>query len=1019
MQIYRQIAVALCILVCSFGFAKDSKSKAKGTASTSNAKTSTFDSSQLVRKSETVQIQSSSSEAKKKKLSIDLTNKEDPKKLEVQIKALNLIIKSEKDRDKKIGLYLRKSYLHVSAAKMLGMSRSKTNTITAREKYHLDESRKILNFLLKSINNDKRTLSTIYNILGLVEYESDRHDKTVENFIKSIEYDAKNSQAEVMSMFIAEYYFDHDQFQKSIDFYNKLYNQMSPYQKALADYKTAWANINLKDFSKAESLFVKVINNNYDKPITEDSYKDLAFIITQKNDEFYSIEKSKQLFNDKSLRAKFLYYNLLFFLQQSKNNPREALFKEIFAIQEDNYERTKIYILKVAFEKRDYPSSQVYYAVLNVNKHLSSMPIEAAQKFVAVDAKQFEEDNEIIIRQFVDAYSGRLKLQEHLAKLQISKMLIDLIAVQLKWFPQSQHFLVFYNLWIDTCVDTKNSKCLLDLEKDLQGRLSERAEMKMALRRIQLEILSLYDDAAQKDPATHEKAFYFRLKEYEASYPNDPQQLKIDKKILSIDFKNKNFQESMVRAEKIYKLEKNAQNLEKLFLTLFELSKYKEIATHPDVDLYKTKEINDIRREVSLKLAQDSSKNGQFEDYQKNVKVYMSTSPSLDKMVIVQCDYLNQLLTLQKYDLFVKEWQSMPPELVQRKEINSVLANAHAQVLNNGYYTGIDALKIYRGDQELKFQTLLYRMSLKDKWTNEDKAVFDSLSEPRQAYVYNLMAVTDASNTLSLLGKKKHLSEVEKKVLKLSLILSKRDDHFMLSEAEMKTYKDYVTADHWFDKEAPIEKVVRNIDFPKPEMKPAQYNNLVEVRVKDVKLIRQKAIKKLPDLTKTQKTRVLKGLLQNENNMAAAILAAPAPNGLTPEQLQEYKAGLEELSKEYSNQALEFQKALHEIEGQDLKDDEASKAEQLQEIKTSQWSMPSVDQSDKAVKIFEKVSPVAALIYIDHELEAKKLTVENYLTIRAGLFLRIENTPAMRRLIRDEFMAQQQQGLIEKWKKLK
>lgn len=1018
MQICRPVIYLITLIAFSYSLAKSLSQKSS--AVNDSSKTSAFDSSTLVRANdESAKLSSSNENAKKKKLTIDLTSKEDPKKLDVQIKALNLIIKTERDRSKKVSLYLRKSYLHVSVAKMLGIKRNKDNVMSVTEKFHLDEARKILTFLLKSVNNDRKTLSTIYNILGLVEYESDNHAKTIENFIKSIDYDQKNAQSEVMTMYVAEYYFDNDDYERAIRFYNRLYSQMSPYQKALADYKTAWCYINLKDYARAEALFVKVIRNNYDKPIAEDSYKDLAFIITQKNDEQYSIDKSKELFSEKSIRAKFLYYNLLFFLQQSKNNPRELLFAETFAIQDDEYERIKVFVLKVAFEKKDYPNTSVYNAVLSVHKYMSTLKKEVLKKFLTSDSKQFEQDNEIIIRQFVDAYAGRLKVQEPLSKAELSKMLIELISIQLKWFPESQHFLVFYNLWVDTCVDTKNSKCLLDLEKDLLKRLSEKVEMKLALRRVQLEVLSLYDEAAQKDPAKHEKAFYFRLQDYEKNYPTDPQILKIDKKILSIDFKNKNFKEALSRSEKIYAAENNAQNLEKLFLTLFELRKYNQIASHPAIDLYKNKEIIDIRREVSLKLAQESSAAGQFNDYQKNVKAYLATAPNIEKSVIVQVDYLNQILNFQKFDLFVSEWKSLPPDIAARVEMNAVLLNAYNQLLNVGNFLNFEVLTVYRGDLELQFQTLLYRRSLRIQWTEEDMKVFNALPEVRQTYIYNLLAITDPFGTMNLLAQKRSLTELEKKALKLSLVLSKRDENFMLTEAEMKTYKNFVSADHWFDKEVPIEVQAKSIDFPKPDMKPEKYNSLVETRVKDVKYIRNKALKRIPELTRKQKMRLLRTLMTNENGMAAAILTSPVPQGLSPQQVQDYKAGLEEVSKEYSSQGLEFQKALSELEGQLLKEDDNLKAGLLPEIKVTQWALPAIAQSREAVNVFEKVSPSAALVYLDHEFEAKKISAENYLSLRAGLLLRIDNSSAIRRLIRDEFLAQQQQGLIEKWKKIK
>jgi len=383
------------------------------------------------------------SDPKLNKLKIDLTLREDPKKLETQIKALNLIIKTESDRSKKVDLYLRKSYLHVSVAKMLGLNRQTKANISSAEKFHLDESKKILNFLMKNIRNDKSSLAAIYNVMGLVEYEMDQQEKTVEYFKKSIELNSKSAQAETMSIYIAEYYFDIEKYNDAIAFYRLLYKQMTPYQKALADYKIAWSHINLKDYEQAEQGFIRIVKENLDKGVVEDSYKDLAFIITREKDDNIVLERAKAAFPQPQLRAKFLYFCLLFYLQQSKNNPRESIFREVFSIQDDPYERSKVLALKVSFEKVDYPTIAVFRALTNMNQHLLKIDPKTREKYFATDSHQLEEDSEVIIRLFVDAYVGKLKTRENLPKDYLGKSMITLISTHLKWFPNTTNFCLF------------------------------------------------------------------------------------------------------------------------------------------------------------------------------------------------------------------------------------------------------------------------------------------------------------------------------------------------------------------------------------------------------------------------------------------------------------------------------------------------------------------------------------------------------------------------------------------------
>lgn len=71
------------------------------------------------------ELKASNPKSKKETLTSTELSNDDPSKLEKQIKAIQLILRNEKDRNKKINLYLRLSYLHVSIAKKYGVKRIK------------------------------------------------------------------------------------------------------------------------------------------------------------------------------------------------------------------------------------------------------------------------------------------------------------------------------------------------------------------------------------------------------------------------------------------------------------------------------------------------------------------------------------------------------------------------------------------------------------------------------------------------------------------------------------------------------------------------------------------------------------------------------------------------------------------------------------------------------------------------------------------------------------------------------
>jgi len=228
--------------------------------------------------------------------------------------------------------------------------------------------------------------------------------------------------------------------------------------------------------------------------------------------------------------------------------------------------------------------------------------------------------------------------------------------------------------------------------------------------------------------------------------------------------------------------------------------------------------------------------------------------------------------------------------------------------------------------------------------------------------------------------------------------------------------KDIIPERHWPDAAAKVEKNLNVLVFPTPATKIARYTKMVEGLVADIKVVRSRALKSIGTLTKKQKLRVLNQLIHNESEMAKSILNSPVPEGLNEAQLQEYKAGLAELAKEYELQSVEFTKARAELEGQFLKESDPETT--LPEIQVDQWDMPRGPARDIALDLFAKISPTAALIYLDNLVIQKSLSEEDYHKIRAGVLLSMSHSEAMRKVIHDEFVGAKQLGLIEKWKGL-
>lgn len=979
-----------------------------------------FDSSGLKTLQETKkpEIKSVAPINKKDKLKVEMLIDEDPSKLEKQVKALQLILKNEKDRNKKINLYLRLSYLHVSIAKKYGLQRVTNGTSNPNEKKHLDEADKIIAFLLKNIENNNKALSTLYNIKGLVSYELDKTDETVNNFLKSIELNPNNNQADVMAIFIGEYYFDQEKYTEAIKYYQLFYKRMNSSQKALSDYKVAWSLLNLKEIDKAEAQFVKIIKEALDKGTTEDSYKDLAFILTQNKDEQALITKVNSYTKSSELKAKIYYYCLLFYLQSSKDQPRENLFKEVLLIQKDTYEQLKILALKVSFEKKDIPTKGMTTALVNFDQKLKTIPVETREKFLKNDSLQLEEDSEFNIRTYVDAYTGKLKSEENLSKPVLGDLAVKHIRTHLDWFKASKKKNILYHLWIDTCVDLKNSNCLFDLESKFKSE-AKNPESQEFLKKIQIELLALYDAAYEKDHEKHQVAFINRLKLFIDSFPNDPIAVKSKKRLFGIYFTAKNFNEALPLSEQIFKSEGGSENAQKVMLTLFELGKYDAILSDTSFSSFKTPEILDIKREASLKSAMDNANKGNFANYEADIKSYLQTNPNEEKAILVYVDYYKKLVEMAQFEKLEQEWKKLTPEFQKKKNFNSVKAAYFDKILSDGSFFKLNSFWTFGEDKNLNEKIIINKIALNFKLTQQDIEHLMLMSEEKRNYLYNILNYTYPAETIEILSKQKTLSLNEKKIYFSAILIKNGNLDLKFDANEVKTFKEVVPESFIKDQELRLEKDIRNVVFPSVRMKPKIYENYVINNVDNIKFLRNRVVKSLKTATMSQKSRVLQSMSELEAKMAKSIKESPPPEGLDANQLQEYTNGLAEMAKSYEKQSQDFQTAKAEVDNQIKKIDDDQKALILPMIKVDDWVVTQNETFNKIKTVAEKNSIKAAFIFLDNLYFNKKIEVDEYYNLRVWVVLKMNPNDSLRKLFHEELMVANQTALIAKWKGLK
>lgn len=964
------------------------------------------------------ELKASNPKAKKETLSSTELSNEDPSKLERQITAIQLILRNEKNRNKKINLYLRLSYLHVSIAKKYGVKRVKSDPISAAEAKHLDEAEKVLSFLLKNVENNKRMLSTLFNIKGLVAYELDKPEKTIENFLKSIELNPKNSQAEVMAIFIGEYYFELEKYDEAINYYQMFYSRMNNQQKALSDYKVAWSLLNKKQIDKAEMQFIKIIKEQLDRGIAEDSYKDLAFILTQNKNESLLINKVNSFLTNPGLKSRLYYYCLLFYLQNSKGEPKDQLFKEALTLQKDPHEILKLLSLKVSFEKKDIPSQGMVNAILKLDKEIGLVKKETKAAFFKTDAFQLEEDSEFNIRTHIDAYAGRLKTENTgISKPELGALAIKLIGIHMGWFPLSKKRVLLFHLWIDTCVDLKNSPCLFNLEARFKAE-KESPEKREFLKKIQIEILALYDDAYEKDKAQHKQAFIGRLRSFIKSFPNDPLALRSLKRLFGILFSEKNYAEALPIGEGIFAGEKNVENAQKILLIMFELQRYSDVQNHPVYSKFESPEITEIKREASLKSAMLNSNAGNFDKYEADIKNYLSTKPSEDKAAVVYSDYFKKIIELNQFQKLDQEWKVLPVNIKNKPSFNSIRSLFFDQTLNSGILYAMPVFWLYTPDKNVNYQVLINKTIHNQKLDASDFTELERQSVDKRNYLLNILLYTDSGQVYQYLYDKSRLTPEEKRLAYSALLIEAKILNPIFKPEQVKPFKELISELSFEDTELPIEKNLKNIIFPNLKMSAKTYESYVVNNVDNIKFLRDRIIKALPKATAKQKVRILTRMLDLESRMAESIKNSPAPSGLNPAQLKEYQTGLNDMAKSYEIQSENFKKGRDEIESKLNKDLDEDKNGLLPLKPAESWSVNHNENFTKLKAIYDKNSVKASIIYLDNLLSNKKIDTIEYYGLKTWVILKMSSSDAQRKLYRAELESAGQQALIEKWKAL-
>lgn len=953
----------------------------------------------------------------RKKFQPSMEKTGDLKSIDTQIRALNLVIKPEPNFEKKVELFLRRSQLQISAARTIGLKRTRLADMTAAEKRYLDAALKTLTGLVPHSQQKKQRLSVIYYLLGLVEYEYERYEKVRSYLNQAINFDLNNPLAPSMSLMVGELEYELDKYNDAIKSYQLLYKKMKPREKAIADYKTAWSYIGLEEMEKAKFYFVRVINTNGDQAFVDDSLKDLAFVTTQVNDDEAAIRYGTETFPDIKRRAKFFYHTLVFLIQRDKQKDRQAMFKELLAVETDPFQRARILALRVGYERKEVPTAPSLKAMTDLESHLTKMDKETRDKFFFQDGPLLEDNSEAIIKNFVGAQTGTLKIPESLSKPYILAALKKLIEIHIRIFPKSEKLAQIYGLWVDACYDSKDVPCLQSLKKTFRQLVAQQTDPYKNLYTVSsLKILTLVDENYVRNPSAHEEELLALIQEFIKEFPSHPDNIKLLSKATTLMLKKEKFKEALPQLLTLYKIEPSDDNLHKLLFSQFKLEQYQEVVENPAAQVSKSPKVIEVYREANLTLAEKSLKKDDLPNYEKYLKGFLATKPDKKKANLAQVDFLHRLVKVGRYEQFTKEWQATSPEMRDDKSFGDVRATALAAMITDGYFHDEPTLQVATNSRDHNFNVMTYQRALDKPFSKKDFDTVRGLPKQKRNYIYNLLVLTQPKTLINFLSSERKLDNDEKKVLFTAYLIQRGHDQFTFSANELGPIQSVVPARMIPSEKSKLFEDVAKINPPRQGMKAERYNREVEDLVYRIRLLRKKINREIGKVPVVDRIDLLDKVIDVERATAAAIRNSPMPAGLTEAQKYEYQAGLGDVAKEYDNQADDLARMKAEIVAKKQAEEEVMQSHRLLEIKPELLPDPSPPGAFVTAEELFKKSAISALVYWDAQFSAKKINEENYYKGRARLLVKVSNTQAMRDFIANELKAAGQEALIKKWK---
>ncbi len=948
------------------------------------------------------------------------------------IKGFRLLINQEKPGVQRNNYLLAESSGYLALSKIYRVKREMTEKDKEREK---NSNRRALKntsevFQDSKSSADQQGKSLYYGGMALInlgDYEGAR-----KSFLQSIEVQPKSAYAPGMNLFIAENLFEKEKFSESLRQYGLFYKQYTNQQKALAIYKMGWCQLNLEKPQSAEKMFVLLAGQKWAGSFADDAIKDLAYISSFFRTEPESIQFAKTQFaNQLPVRIQYLTELYIYFQNQSGNKKKPLLLNEILALETDIVKRLKVLILTLR-------SSQKGFASLEPIQDFQRIQAELKEKKLNVESplfKEFESDLEIellvMIKAYAETFFGKVKTNENLTPIVISKNLLELLAFHVNYFPKSVERPQTFQVWLNVCSEQKNYQCLYQISHQVIKEKVGTPEFQL---RAELDLIKALDELSQKN-ASLKPELLKTLSDFLEKRKDDKNWLPLSKRLTFLLNQDKKYPQAIPWLKQIYEREKTTENLYRLLWVNFEMGDFEAIskAQVPTDGNSFSKDILKLQRESFLKLAAVQLEKNDFPNYEKNLKKFLALSDDPVKKDIAQKNYLLQLMDRKMFDHANTEllglnytkrlkgdFLGISLQLSQIYIKTDQFGKVEKLLEDPSWQTPVKTKKKktpVSSDNIKKDVELIYLISslgqdpqkLAKKWN----LLSDSIEEHRD-YLLSVLTLTSPGVLIEQLKNQKALSVSEARFLNLAYQLQQGKSQIQVDPHVAGMLKNLESLKVVRRINSQYEKSYQEIVFPNLKMSAAKYDRFAQDALNRLRGLRKKVVKDLENRSAETQLSLLNLAIEKELKGYESLLAAPSPSSLTPAQVTQYKTGLAELAQEFKNQSNEFIKIKVKVET----DLSTMQTQKLKAPPMDRWFSSGISQKKDLEKCKTEKRWGACILILDQMKSLNEIKPDEYFILRTEILLSISNNEMMIEYLKQELESNGQSALVEKWRGL-